>query len=157
MSYIQIFKKRVIERDKGVPYLMRWNLLGLGKDSSLFSIKVHKIIRSDDECLHDHPWAFVSIILKGGYEEFRFIDQDENISKLSNAKWEPKMMRWVTGKIYKPGQILYRKAEYAHRLVVLPDTPCWTLVFTFKKFRNWGFFTNKGWKWYRHYNKHTDC
>lgn len=37
-----------------------------------FSIRVHKIHRPDsDRALHDHPWAFRTFILRGGYEECR--------------------------------------------------------------------------------------
>lgn len=69
MKYIQLFSKRIIKRRNNQPYLIRWTILGLGIDSSWFSIKVHNILMSDEECLHNHPWAFISIILKQGYRE----------------------------------------------------------------------------------------
>ena len=62
------FSKRVIENEAGDPYLVRWSL-----DAGRFgSVKLHHILRSDDDRdLHDHPWSFVSVILRGGYWEHR--------------------------------------------------------------------------------------
>lgn len=160
MKYIQLFNKRVIQRTEGVPYLHRWTLLGLGRDSNLFSIKVHKIVANDDHCLHDHPWKFISIVLKGGYFEWT----DQMIKTKQRVIWQPKgptssqYCRW-----YGPGSILIRNPLYAHRLELKTDqfgydnVICWTLVFTFKKVRGWGFFTKMGWiPWYK-YKKDQHC
>ncbi len=90
---------------------------------------------SDYDCHHDHPWAFISFILKGGYVEYS--ESHKNGSKL-----------------YGPGSILYRKAEYSHKLEI--HQPCWTFVITFKKVREWGFITRKGWVPWRRYAHSSD-
>jgi hypothetical protein len=49
------------------PYLYRWYLIPRNRR---FNIYLHKFLRDDDDrALHDHPWWFVSLILKGGYFE----------------------------------------------------------------------------------------
>ena len=92
-----------------------------------FSVKVHNILLSDYDCQHDHPWSFVTLLLKGGYVEYT-----------------------PTGsKVYGPGSMLYRSAKYVHRLEI--HQPVWSLVITFKKVREWGFITPGGWvKWFRY-------
>jgi hypothetical protein len=69
---------------------------------------------------HDHPWSFLTILLWNGYLE-RVGDQDEY-------------------KVYKrrPGSILYRPAEFSHSIIT-PYGTSWSLVFTTKKVRDWGF------------------
>jgi hypothetical protein len=69
---------------------------------------------------HDHPWWFVTVLLKGGYLE-----------------------RHVNGAVVEwnrryPGQILYRSASHAHD-VITPYGRSWSLVLTGRKSRDWGF------------------
>jgi hypothetical protein len=130
-------KKTIITRGDGKPYLVRYTLF----TCKWFSVKVHNILSSDDVCLHDHPWAFISIILKGGYEE----------QSRPTDPWAAMALDAgdVVSKRYGPGTVLYRKAQWAHRLVL--TKPAWTLVITFKKTRMWGFFTPKGWlPWFKY-------
>src|SRR4051812_20885395 len=45
------------------PYLKRWVFVFFG-----YSIRIHHWIRSDDKrFFHDHPWGFLTIVLKGSY------------------------------------------------------------------------------------------
>jgi hypothetical protein len=64
---------------------------------------------------HDHPWSFITLILKTGY-------------------WEstPKGIFFRS-----PGTILYRPASFAHNVVTLGTA--WSLVFAGRKKRDWGF------------------
>lgn len=67
---------------------------------------------------HDHPWWFLTILLKGGYLE-------------------------RTGNSYKrqrPGKVLYRSATFAHD-VTTPYGRSWSLVITGAKKRDWGFLS----------------
>ena len=60
------FMKRVkIYRDTGELYIDRLILLRV----KWFSIMFHKIYLTDNDCMHDHPWSFVTFLLKGGYVE----------------------------------------------------------------------------------------
>lgn len=122
--------KFIITRNDGDKYLIRWNLL----QTNWLTIKLHKILKSDDACLHDHPWGFMSIILWGGYVE--------HTDKGS--------------KIYHPLNVLFRSAEYRHRLEV--HQTCWTLVFTSGRKREWGFWTKKGWiEWFKYDQGSNQC
>jgi hypothetical protein len=96
-------------------------------------IYLHHIVRSDYErACHDHPWDFVSIILKGGYTEH-------------NQCLETAFCAEHTHVIKKrAGSIVAHKAEDLHRLEL--ERPAWTLVFSGRKRREWGFQTpDKGW------------
>lgn len=106
------------------PYLDRFYILGDYRRTSWlgFNIYLHHIWRSDIERdLHDHPWSFISLILTGRYEEVTPADC----------------------RVFSAGSILLRPAEWQHRLVL--SRPMWTLVFSFKKRRSWGFHTDLGW------------
>lgn len=62
-------KIEIIKKDaSGAPvvYLRRWYLWRC----KAFSVRIHHIMLPDlDRDPHDHPWPFLSIILKGGYRE----------------------------------------------------------------------------------------
>jgi hypothetical protein len=123
------FKKKIITRDDGDAYLVRYSLFSC----RWFALKVHNILLSDPSCPHDHPWAFITFILRGGYVEHT----------LSGSKY-----RGI-------GSVLYRPANYVHRLEV--DKPVWSFVITFKKTRSWGFYTKSGWVHWRFYESTNRC
>jgi len=112
--------------DKSFPYLTRWILFRINE---WFAIYFHKFHRSDAEDLHDHPWDFITIILWRGYNEVTF---DKNIFNYG------KDIR-ITKRKY-PGFILFRKAEHSHRVELINNKPAYTLVFRFKKRRDWLFW-----------------
>ena len=95
------------------PYLRRWVV-----NCGLFSIRLHHWLGSDDQRhLHDHPWAFITIVLRGGY-----IDRDDT-----------RKDRLL------PGSIRVRSATYKHSVRVRPSG-CWSLVLTGPEVREWGFW-----------------
>ena len=103
-----------------------WVLQRLG-----IAVRVHEILRSDnDRALHNHPWGYVTIILKGGYVEIT----DDG-------------MRW-----YGPGSVLIRGTKHKHRLVLDPayypatkgEQQATTLFITGPYKQKWGFFTPAG-------------
>jgi len=106
-------------------YMLRWYLVPRNPWLNLY---LHKFLRDDeDRALHDHPWWFVSVMLRGGYREI------VRLSELRRAA----------------PSIAFRKAEHQHRVVLWRDDaghiqPCWTLVLTGRKRRTWGFWCPKG-------------
>jgi hypothetical protein len=74
---------------------------------------------------HDHPWWFITVLLKGGYLE-RYVKQTS-----------PRKGHVLEKRRY-PGQILYRAAEHAHD-VITPYGRSWSLVLTGRKAHTWGF------------------
>jgi hypothetical protein len=94
------------------------------------SARLHRILRSDhDRDLHDHPWPYATLILRGGYWEITEQGQ-----------------RW-----HGPGSVLFRRATHLHRLVLPPDEPATTLFLHGRKRREWGFRTTAGWVHWRAY------
>lgn len=93
-------------------------------------VRVHHILRSDqDRDLHDHPWDYVTLLLRGGYTEVTPDGQ----------------------RFYGAGSVLARRAEALHRLIVPEGETCWTLFMTGPKIREWGFQTEFGWMHWKDY------
>lgn len=98
-----------------------WVLQRLG-----VAVRVHEILRSDDlSVLHDHPWNYVSVILKNGY-----IEATEGHYRY-----------------YGEGCILLRSAKSAHCLELVLEgsyepapVPATTLFITGPWKQTWGFF-----------------
>ena len=104
------------DSDKQSLYLRRFFLW---RSETFGNLYLHFFHRSDDDrnTLHDHPWAFVSLLLKGGYTEHT---PEGAARKL-------------------PGMILYRPANWIHR-VELTHGRCVSLVWVGKRVRTWGFW-----------------
>jgi hypothetical protein len=117
-------RKYVIGR-AGKPYLTRWDLLGT-RHTGWPHVYLHKFHQSDsDIALHNHPFLFITFILRGGYYE----------RTEAGTKW------------IKPFSLLYRPLSWAHRIILKKGTEgkVWTLVITGPKRQEWGFFCPKGW------------
>jgi hypothetical protein len=116
--------------------LMRRRLIGSGDDVYLdrvyviqtpwFGIMFHRIFRPDNQRdLHDHPWTFFSLVLRGSYVE--------------DTVDGPKRRRWWN----------WKRAEDRHSIREVSRRPVWTLVFTGPKRRTWGFWVEGGTRWVR--------
>lgn len=117
----RFFKRYDIGRN-GDPYLTRWDILGT-RFTGRANLFLHQFHRGDYEgALHDHPWSFWSLILWGGY--FEVTEHGE---------------RW-----YPPLSLLRRPAEWRHRVKLAPDRKAWSLVWTGRKVRKWGFWCASG-------------
>lgn len=143
------YKKTILYRDikelRGytykTKYLIRYTLLSC----KFFTIKIHKALISDPNEPHDHPWNYLSIILKGGYWEEIIVSEvvHTNISTMERL-----YSNRITTKWYKPGSILYRKGDRLHKLIIPEGKSCISLIFTFKKWRKWGYLKEGSWKQY---------
>lgn len=82
-----------------------------------FTIYLHRLVAlvPHSQC-HDHPWSFMAILLKGGYDEYHAGE-------------------WVWR---KPGSVLWRPAEWKHN-VVTKNSVSWSIIVTGPKKRQWGF------------------
>lgn len=125
-----VFEWERITRGDNSDYMWRLKLLVM----PWFRIYLHIFVASDDDCLHDHPWNFWSLILSGGYWEVT----------TTGKKW------------YGPGRLLYRPASWKHQVVI--DKKAVTLCVTTGKLRNWGFWTKAGeWIHHRVYDNKVHC
>lgn len=113
-------------------YMRRWIL-----QTPWGSLRLHKILRSDDDRhLHDHPWDFASLVLGPGYVELGPCRHGPAFSSNHRCRFYPRVFsRWGVNR---------KRAENAHA-VVLPWGPVWTLVWTGRERRAWGFHTEAGW------------
>lgn len=98
------------------------------------SAKIHVILRSDlDRAYHDHPWAYCTVILRGGYWE---LTPQFDKSGLYIGRRD---------RYYGPGSVLFRRANHFHKLLM--HEPTTTLFISWKKTQSWGFMphpeTNK--------------
>jgi hypothetical protein len=55
----------IMDRVNGEPYLERYYVFLKDRDRFPFNIFVHKFLKSDPDDVHDHPWPYFTIILKG--------------------------------------------------------------------------------------------
>lgn len=122
----------IYDRDNDEPYLIRYYLLFKDRPEWFpFNIVLHKICKSDIPVLHDHPWAYATIILKGGYIE----------ATPGPGNWYyPINKSWC-----RPGHILFRGSKSLHWLELANGNPCWTLFFMGKRCREWGFLKDGEW------------
>lgn len=81
-----------------------------------FNIYLHQLDAPNwhPQC-HDHPWSFVTLLLKNGYLE-----------RVGDRYYRRRV-----------GSVLYRSAEFSHN-VITPYGTSWSLVVTGKKRRLWG-------------------
>jgi hypothetical protein len=127
-------------------YMERFWLIRIGRRGGgesgpypLLGARVHHILRSDDDRhFHDHPWPYLTIILRGGYWEVRpvFVDY---------------MVSYVVRTWHGPGSVLLRRANSWHRLELPEGRTAWTLFCTGPKVQPWGFLVGRrkvGWREY---------
>lgn len=114
------------------PYLKRWHLERRPPVSNEY---LHQFMRSDeDRALHCHPWESLSVMLDGQMYEWTF----KNGHDASEG---------YRRQLIKAGDIVYRPAEYTHRLEIEPEYSgrAVTVFITGPKIREWGFHCPKRW------------
>jgi len=117
-------KRIILDRESDEPYLTRYYLFLKDRKWFPFNIFIHNFHKSDPDDLHDHPWPFISIILKGGY-------------------WEhtPKGKFWRGA-----GSIKFARSTSLHRIELEPGVDTWTLFIPGPSVREWGFIDKGIWK-----------
>ena len=115
----------------GCEYLTRW-----GVETRFGSIRVHKWTGPDDDrAFHDHPWWFLTFVLRGGYTDVS-PEGEERVSAPA---------------------IRFRPALHQHTVVPYPQGAT-TLLITGPKSRAWGFWLNgkfrKANKWFASFGHH---
>ena len=116
-------KRIIMDRTDEEPYLERYYLFLTERENFPFNIFIHKFLKSDPDDLHDHPWGFRTVILKGGY-------------------WE----HTEQGKFWRsPGFTQCVSPSHKHRVELKPNCNCWTLFIPYKREREWGFYRDNKW------------
>ena len=142
----KIFQKlgrhRIIrDRLDDEPYLERYYVFLKDRERFPFNAFVHKFLKSDPDDVHDHPWPFATLILKGGYWEWTPIFDAEGRKTGEVARW------------YGAGSLRTAKANTYHRIELDPDITCWTLFMPGIKQRDWGFLVKNRWVQWEQYLK----
>ena len=107
--------KTEIRSQDGTLHFRRWRLI----ETKYFRFYVHQIFQSDkDPHLHNHPWHFVSFIVKGRYAERR-----------SNGVYK---------QFKGPLGINFHRAKTYHKITLLSKQAV-SLFFAFGKYRPWGY------------------
>jgi len=120
------------DRRTGEDYMHRYYLFLKDRKSFPFNLTLHKIVKSDDPIFHDHPWPYMTIILKGGYWEHTPIFNEANKKIGEFQTWRG------------PGSIILRKAHEYHWLELDENVgPATTLFFMGPQQRDWGFLVNR--------------
>ena len=126
------------DRTTGADYMHRYYIFLKDRKWFPFNVTLHKIVRSDDPIMHDHPWSYMTIILKGGYWEHTPVFNNDGKMIAEFQKWRG------------PGSIILRKANDYHWLELAEGGTATTLFFMGPQQRDWGFLKNN--KWIQHEN-----
>lgn len=110
-------------RGIGLPeksYLRRWSF----GHRKIGSVRLHQWLGPDDDrAPHDHPWWFITFVIKGSYLDYTP---------------SPDPSQVMTGELVPRWAVRYRPAR--HRHTVDPFKSTWTLVVTGPVVRKWGFW-----------------
>lgn len=112
--------------DPSVTYLRRLRIL----QTPWFGVYLHWIYLPDrDRDLHDHPWPFTSVVLRGGYTEE--VMQPRVYKSVSVKKTHGRFSAHVM------------HLDQAHQITRI-ESGTVTLVLVGKRSRTWGFWTGDG-------------
>lgn len=86
--------------DSSDVYLVRYLVL----KSKWMNIYIHEFLRSDRDDLHDHPWHFMTYLVKGSYIEWKYNERTGRDA--------------ITFRTEKSNRLVFRKATDQHRVEV---------------------------------------
>jgi hypothetical protein len=126
-------KRIVIYRINNEPYLERYYLFLKDRKKFPFNIFLHKFLKSDPDDVHDHPWPYATLILKGGYWEWVpcFNQEGEKVGET----------RYWRG----PGHFRVCSPNSYHRIELKEGVTSWTLFMPGPQTREWGFLVKNKW------------
>ena len=131
----------IMDRVENEPYLERYYLFLRERERFPFNVFLHKFLKSDPDDVHDHPWPYATLILKGGYWEW--IPHFDTVGRKTG---EYQVWRG-------PGHFRVSKANSFHRIELDPDITAWTLFMPGPKQRDWGFLVRNKWIQWEQYLK----
>ena len=132
-------KRIVMDRVNNQPYLERYYVFLKDRTRFPFNVFLHKFLKSDPDDVHDHPWPYATLILRGGYHEWVPLF-DVNGKKIGET------CQW-----YGAGSFRISRATSYHRIELDPSVDCWTLFMPGIKQRDWGFLVKNKWVQWEQY------
>jgi hypothetical protein len=132
-------KRIVMDRQSDEPYLERYYLFLKDRENFPFNVFLHKFLKGDPDDVHDHPWPYATLILKGGYYEWlpQFDHKGDKIAEI--CVWRG------------PGHFRVCGANSYHRIELDPNVTAWTLFMPGPKKREWGFLVKNQWVQHEQY------
>jgi hypothetical protein len=113
------------------PLMYRRTLVG----NRWFKILWHRFVpNATDEALHDHPRSFVTVVLRGGYDDEHIVPGGIEVDRV------------------RAPAVRYRRAEHSH-ITRVGSHGATTLVFMGPLRREWGFWRNGEWYQWRTFER----
>ena len=126
-------KRIVMDRQANEPYLERYYVFLKDRKYFPFNVFIHKFLKSDPDDVHDHPWPYATLILKGGYWEYTPYFNSEGVMTAEMGRWRG------------PGHFRVCSASSYHRIELDPNVTAWTMFMPGPQTREWGFLVNNKW------------
>jgi len=123
----------ILDRNSAEPYLERYYVFLRDRQRFPFNVFIHKFLKSDPDDVHDHPWSYFTLILRGGYYEW-IPEFDSSGKKVGETRY------WR-----RPGHFRRCSADSFHRIELDPAVTAWTLFIPGSQKREWGFWVNDSW------------
>jgi hypothetical protein len=125
-------KRIIMDRQYNEPLLTRYYLFLKERKRFPFNVFLHKFHKGDPGDVHDHPWPYATLILKGGYYEYT--------PNFENGKMVGETKHWRG-----PGHFRVCSANSYHRIELVSGITAWTLFMPGPQKREWGFLVNNKW------------
>ena len=126
-------KRIIMDRQCNEPLLTRYYLFLKDRKTFPFNVFLHKFHKGDPGDVHDHPWPYATLILKGGYYEW--VPKFDSCGKKID---EERMWRG-------PGHFRLCRATSYHRIELCEGVTPWTLFMPGPHKREWGFLVDNKW------------
>lgn len=126
-------KRVVMDRQENEPYLERYYIFLKDRKRFPFNVFIHKFLKSDPDDVHDHPWPYATLILKGGYYEWTPIFDNAGKKIAETVAWRG------------PGHFRICRATSYHRIELDPSITAWTMFMPGPQKREWGFLVKNKW------------
>lgn len=129
-----------LRRFDGKVYLDRWGV----EHDRIGGVFLHRMDAPDPGVdTHDHPWAFLSLTLWGGYTEERALCREAPMLAKIAERWPETCTRGVVEQRRWLSLRMLRLDE-CHRVTALHRRRVWTLVVHGPRRRSWGFYLPSG-------------
>ena len=126
-------KRIIMDRASNEPLLTRYYVFLKDRTWFPFNVFVHKFHKGDPDDVHDHPWPYATLILKGGYWEWTPVFDTQGKKIAETCKWRG------------AGSFRINGAESYHRIELSPNVTPWTLFIPGPHKREWGFLVKNKW------------
>jgi len=126
-------KRIIMDRVHNEPLLTRYYLFLTERKRFPFNVFLHKFHKGDPDDVHDHPWSYFTLILKGGYYEWIPQFNPDGTKSCEVRKWRG------------PGHFRICSPNSYHRIELKEGVTPWTLFMPGPQKREWGFLVNDVW------------